>query len=552
MVSTRERGWTVTSTLATPVLIAGGGPTGLTLASLLARDGVNCILAERNPCTTQFPKMDITNGSSMELLRRLGVDEELRRVGVAPQFSFDVIFAPGLDGPEIARWRLPSVDAQRAALGELSDGSLPAQPSQRLSQELFEAVMMERCRRAPGVDVRQGWRLDTCAEIDGAVEATIVNNAGAAVQVRADFLVGCDGASSQVRNELGIAMTGAPEFTTIALVHFRSPGLSNLHALGQFWHLFCPNGVTVISQDEADTWTLHVDLGPDVSDEDPIGDPREFVTRALGKPIELTEVLATSVWRPTALLADSYGRGRILLAGDSAHTMIPTGGHGMNTGLGDAFNLGWKLAGVVRGWGGPRLLDSYELERRPVGQRNCYASLENAGVHLQYRAVANRDLVAADTAEGNAQRAAVAEFLAANDGENTSLGIELDVRYHDSSIVCTPDDAPPPWHQRAFVPTVRAGHRAPNIVVGQNKTLFDQFGPGFTLVDACRDPAAKLLVDEAEAVGMPLHHLVLEDSRCCGLYEYRLVLVRPDLHIAWSGTTVAEPAAIVHRARGAA
>jgi FAD-dependent monooxygenase len=253
--------------------------------------------------------MDITHGPSIELLRRLGVDQELRRIGVASQFSFDVIFAPGLNGPEVGRWRLPSVDEQRAVLAKSVDGSRPGQPWQRLSQALFEKVLMERCRRDPLIDVHQGWRLESCSEIDGVVEATLVGAGDDSTAVRAGYLVGCDGALSRVRNELGIAMTGAPEFTHFALVHFRSPDVANLHALGQFWHLFFTSGVAVIAQDEVDTWTLHVDLGPELSEEDPIGDPREFVLRALGRPIEITEVLASSIWRPTALLADATAAG---------------------------------------------------------------------------------------------------------------------------------------------------------------------------------------------------------------------------------------------------
>lgn len=540
------------STLETPVLIAGGGPTGLTLAYVLARHGVNCVLAERNPTTTRFPKMDITNGASMELLRRLGVDEQLREVGVGAQFSFDVIFTPDLNGPEIARWRLPSADEQRAWLLDNREGTHPAQPWQRVSQELFERVMMQSCHDDPRVDVRQGWCLDECADADDGVRATLVNSDGEELPVRADYLVGCDGASSRVRSELGIAMTGFPAFTTFALVHFRSSDLANLHALGQFWHLFFSTGTTVIAQDEADTWTLHVNLGPNVVADDPIGDPTDFVQRALGRPVRVDEILASSVWGPTALLADGYGRGRILLAGDAVHTMVPTGGYGMNTGLGDAFNLGWKLSAVVQGWGGQRLLDSYQAERRPIGERNRDASVENAGVHLQYHFMADGDLLVADTEEAVAHRAGIAEFLGSNDGENISLGIELDIRYDDSPVVCTSDNEALPWNRRTYVPTVRAGHRAPNIVIGTDRTLFDDFGSGFTLVDTCRHPEAKRLIDEAALVGMPLHHLVVEDPHCRSLYQNRLVLVRPDLHIAWSGDTVTDAAAIIRRVLGVA
>ncbi len=542
----------MTQTLDTPVLVVGAGPTGLVLASVLSEYGINCVLVERNTHTTRFPKMDVTNGASMELLRRLGVDAELRRVGVAPQHSFDVIFAPGLDGPEVARWSLPSVDEQWATLRAAPDGTRPGQPWQRCSQAIFEAAMMDRCKRDPLIDVRQGWQLQTCAQDGDAVQATIVDDTGDVLKIRASYLVGCDGASSRVRNELGIAMEGAKDFTTFALVHFRSADMANLHALGQFWHIYTTGGAVMIAQDEVDTWTLHQDLGSDVDDPDPIGDPTEFVARALGRPIRIDEVTASSVWRPSALLADRYGRDRILLAGDSAHTMVPTGGYGMNTGLGDALNLGWKLAGVLHEWGGTDLLASYEAERRPIGERNRNASVENALVLFQYRDMADSELIGQDSDDGRAHRAAVAEFLTTNDGENTSLGIELDVRYDDSPIVCAADSEAPPWDRRTFVPTVRPGHRAPNVVVGDGETLFDQFGSGYTLVDAVSGPSdAKLLLEEAELVGMPVRHLVVDDPQLCQLYGHRLVLVRPDLHIAWSGTTVADPAEVVARVRGA-
>jgi 2-polyprenyl-6-methoxyphenol hydroxylase-like FAD-dependent oxidoreductase len=540
----------MTQTFDTPVVVVGGGPTGLVLASVLSCYGINCLLVERNTHTTRFPKMDITTGASMELLRRLGVDVELRRVGVAPRHSFDVIFAPGLGGPEVARWALPSVDEQRVMLRDAPDGTRPGQPWQRCSQAIFEAVMTDRCRRDPLIDVRQGWQLQTCAQDGDAVVATVVDDEGEAVQIRASYLVGCDGASSRVRNELGIAMEGAKDITQFALVHFRSCDLANLHALGQFWHLFTTGGAVVIAQDEVDTWTLHQDLGL-ADDPDPIGDPDEFVARTLGRPIKIDKILASSVWRPNALLADHYGRDRILLAGDSAHTMIPTGGYGMNTGLGDAFNLGWKLAGLLQGWGGPGLLTSYETERRPIGERNRNASVENVLVHLQSRDMVDPNLIGEDSDDGRAHRAALAEFLTTNDAENISLGIELDVRYDDSPIVCDPDEEAPGWDRRTFVPTARPGHRAPNVVVSEDETLFDQFGGGYTLVDAVEGPSdAKLILDEAELVGMPVRHLTLDDPRLRKLYAHRLVLVRPDLHIAWSGTTIADPAEVVARVRG--
>jgi 2-polyprenyl-6-methoxyphenol hydroxylase-like FAD-dependent oxidoreductase len=541
----------MTQPLRTPVLIAGGGPTGLVLAAELSRHGVSSVLAERNEHTTRFPKMDITTGASMELLRRLGVDAELRTVGVGPEHSLDVIFAAGLNGPAHGRWLLPSVHEQRATIAAIADGSVPGQPWQRCSQAIFEAMMMDRAHRDPLVDVRQGWRLQTCRQLGDMVVAELSDSDGNTVTVHADYLVGCDGASSRVRTELGIEMDGLKDFTTFALVHFRSLDFTNLHALGQFWHLFTSNGAVLIAQNEIDTWTLHQDLGAQVDDPDPIGDPREFVARAMGRPIVIDEVLASSVWRPSALLADRYSRDRILLAGDAVHTMIPTGGYGMNTGLGDAVNLGWKLAAAVQGWGGAALLASYEMERRPIGDRNRLASVENAMVHLQYREMVDPQLFDADTDAGRAHRQQLAQFLAANNAENLSLGIELDLRYDDSPVVIPDGSTVGPWDRRTFVPTVRPGHRAPNIVLGEQHTLFDQFGPGFTLVDALDDNSqSSRLLGEAAHVGLPIRHLTLADPPLARLYQHRLVLIRPDLHIAWSGTDATDAADIIAQVRG--
>jgi 2-polyprenyl-6-methoxyphenol hydroxylase-like FAD-dependent oxidoreductase len=542
----------MTQPLHVPVLIAGGGPTGLVLAAELSRHGVASMLAERNEHTTLFPKMDITNGASMELLRRLGVDTELRAVGVGAQHSFDVIFAPGLGGPIHGRWRLPSVDEQRGIIAATADGSVPGQPWQRCSQAIFEAMMMNRAHRDPLVDVRQGWRLQSCAQVGDLVVTQLADSDGNAVTVHADYLVGCDGASSRVRGELGIEMDGLKDFTNFALVHFRSLDLTNLHALGQFWHLYTSNGSVLIAQNEIDTWTLHQDLGAEVDDPDPIGDPREFIARALGHPIVIDEILASSVWRPNAMLADSYGRDRILLAGDAVHTMIPTGGYGMNTGLGDAVNLGWKLAATIQGWGGAALLASYEIERRPVADRNRKACVENAMVIVQYRDIVDQQLIDADNGDGQTHRQRVAEFLATNDAENLSLGIELDVRYDDSPVVVPDGSTAPPWDRRTFVPTVRPGHRAPNIALGERDTLFDRFGPEFTLVDALDDNGqSSRLLSEAARVGLPIRHLTLTDPGLAALYRHRLVLVRPDLHIAWSGTDSTDAADVIARATGA-
>jgi hypothetical protein len=223
----------------------------------------------------------------------------------------------------------------------------------------------------------------------------------------------------------------------------------------------------------------------------------------------------------------------------------------MNTGLGDAINLWWKLAATIQGWGGPQLAASYGIERRPVGDRNRNASVENAMVRLQYRDMVDPLLIEADNDAGHAHRERVAQFLTAHDAENLSLGIELDVGYDNSPIVVPDGSTAPTWGRRTFVPTVRPGRRAPNVVRGRQETLFDQFGPGFTLLDALDDNGrSSRLLSESARVGLPIRHLALTDPALAALYDHRLVPVRPDLHIAWSGTDATDAADIIARVRG--
>jgi hypothetical protein len=177
--------------------------------------------------------------------------------------------------------------------------------------------------------------------------------------------------------------------------------------------------------------------------------------------------------------------------------------------------------------------------------------VENAMVHLQYRDMIDSQLIDADDQAGQAHRDEIANFLATNDAENLSLGIELDVRYDDSPVVVSDGSPAPAWDRRTFVPTVRPGHRAPNVVLGEQATLFDHFGAGFTLVDALYDDSqSSRLLSEAADVGLPIRHLTLTDRALAALYDHRLVLIRPDLHIAWSGTDATEAADIVARIRG--
>ncbi|KAK5413707.1 hypothetical protein LTR06_005134 [Exophiala xenobiotica] len=535
----------------TPVLVVGGGPAGLIASIQLAANGTKCMLVERNLGTTKWPKMDITNCRSMELLKRLGVDQGLREVGVPQHYSFDVKFSTGLSdgGDEITKWDLPSPDWWREHIKEHNDGSMPREPYQRCSQAIFEAWLKPRIQAEPSVESLFGMKLESLVESDAGVECELTDVSGEKHIVNAEYVVGCDGAGSRVRRAIGADLIGGPVPGKLFLVHFKSKDLGRIHRQGQFWHIFFTNGSAIIAQDEVDTWTVHtpVPLDFDVSSID----PKEAVYRVLGGsvgpyPIEIDEVLVTSSWRPNICLADRYisQGGRVFLSGDAAHQNIPgrTGGYGMNTALGDSFDIGWKLAAVLSGYGGPSLLQSYEVERRPVAARN----IEHSGVHWQvhavYKDLVNQtgDAVISKTAEGDSIRAKIAEHMTLFDGENKDHGFELGYRYNGSPVVVPDQDGVKEleWDKRHYIPSTWPGARAPHVFLKDgNTSIFDVFGSGrqYTLIDFSSDARyAKLFEGMAGKLGIPLKAVHLPDEpHVRQVWERDAVLIRPDDHVAW-------------------
>jgi 2-polyprenyl-6-methoxyphenol hydroxylase-like FAD-dependent oxidoreductase len=354
-----------------PVLIAGGAPVGLTLAHDLASRGIACMLVERNATTTRHPKMDITNSRSMELFRSVGLAARLRAVAVPEDHSFDVSWVTSMAGYELHRFRYPSVTESRVRSRDRNDGMQPLEPPMRVSQVEIEPVLKHALEEQTLAQVRFGVAPGDFTQDAESVTATLCNmQSGCTEVVRCLFLVGCDGGGSTVRKGLEIGLQGQLQVMQRYLTHFRSDARDLLQCWGMTWH-YQSNLGTLVAQDDVDTWTLHSRFATDTA----AGavDPRRLVEDFVGAPIPF-ELLVANPWTPHLVVAESYARGRVFLAGDAAHQYIPTGGYGMNTGVEDAFDLGWKLAASLKGFGGPRLLASYEAERRPVGLRNCATS----------------------------------------------------------------------------------------------------------------------------------------------------------------------------------
>lgn len=333
------------------------------------------------------------------------------------------------------------------------------------------------------------------------------------------------------------------------LIHFKSRDLERLRKQGQFWHIFFTTGHVCIAQDEKDTWTVHcpVPIGTNITDID----PREAIYMALGGElapfkIEIDEILVTSTWRPNICIAERYisNKSRVFLAGDSAHQNIPTGGYGMNTAVGDAFDIGWKVAAVIHGYGGPHLLPSYELERRPVALRNIERSGVHWSVHAAYTSWCKEQpgVVTATSEEGQKLRERIAQLVITRAGENTDHGIEMGYRYSHSGIVLLSDDddphEEPPCEEHEYIASTWPGARAPHVLLkdGRN-SIHDLFGKGpeYTLVDFTDQGlyiAGFRPVFQQHGIPVQMVHLS-EEKHVRSIWERDAVLIRPDDHVAW-------------------
>ncbi|KAL4807522.1 FAD binding domain-containing protein [Aspergillus unguis] len=555
---------TLNSSGTKPVLVIGAGPVGMILSYALSRLSVPVILFDQAPAhqTTQYPKMDYTNSRSMELLRFLGLANEYRSLegAVGPDTRFESMFTTSLgpNGKELGRWSVPSVTEQKEQSERLNDGTFPTEPGQRCSQIVFEKwlrdIVLNRCR---DVSFHGGWKYIGHDESDYLVKARFVDMDRREHTVIGQYLVGCDGGRSAVRKNAGIRMIGTQLPARFHLVHFRSKHLaSELDVQGQrFWHAFPTGSGFVIDQDGKDTFTAHYALSTPKEESKDL-DPREIVSRVLGGrsspwPIAIDEVLVHSRWQPSFAIADRYisDNRNVFLAGDAAHLIPPHGGYGFNSGIVDAVDLSWRLAAVVKRYGGDLLLEAYNFERRPMMMRALRRSHRHLMEHIKFGEMLSRkgnwDVLDDASEDGERVRNSLKRFLHTSGPDTTDWGVELDLRY-DHSPCIWPDSGSPsavPWTAKRYHPSTKPGHRAPHVFLrgGDGRTsVYDLLGSEWTLVHFVTEAndmkkAASLLL-AAKQLHFPVKHLILQNEKHIRkIWERDLVLVRPDTHVAWRG-----------------
>jgi 2-polyprenyl-6-methoxyphenol hydroxylase-like FAD-dependent oxidoreductase len=516
-----------------PVLICGGGPVGLSLAIELGTQGIQCVLVEQGDGIVTVPKMSQLSTRTMEFCRRWGIAEEAKQAGWPERHPGDFIYVTSMTGYELFRQRFPSY-AQQVELDYTPEGP------RQCPQIFFDPILLRRAATLPAVTLRHRTQLQSFEESADGVQARVTAlETGASECISAAYLVGCDGFDGAVRKALGTEYEGSGMLSYSVSIFFRSRALGELHdkGWGRFYRLVDGTGhwSDLIAIDGRELWRLtlfHLDPETDMNS----FDAAAALQRAAGTAFS-HEILSVLPWKRRELVAKSYGRGRVFIAGDSAHQMSPTGGLGMNTGIGDAVDLGWKLAAVLQGWGGAQLLPSYEIERKPVAISSVAASSET---YVHETSLPANAKIAQNTPEGEGARLQFADALKGRRGsgnERLHESVKLAYCYEDSTIIAPDDGAPPLAQNGKFVSICRTGARAPHAWITKRVSTLDLFGSGFVLMRFDRKVDASPLVTASTHRSVPFKIVDIANTDIAALYQRRLVLVRPDGHVAWRGDT---------------
>ena len=544
----------------TDVLVAGAGPCGLMLANELGRRGIRTLVVDPKPGTAFNPQANATQARTMEHFRRLGFAEEIRAQGLPADHPTDIAYFTRYTGYELARLSLPTAaDAVRNVKkmgGSWSAAELP----HRVSQKFVEAVLRRHAQAHASNDVRFGWKLAEFEDRGDHVAAVVQPvDGGEPRRVRARYLVGADGPRSLVRATLGIPWGGATGVRRdfmgglMFAVYLRAPGFYDVFPHARAWMYVSVNPerrAFMASVDGRSEFAFHAAVHEGENAEAwTEADARRVFAQALGREIAI-EVLSFGTWTAGhSLVAQSFQRGRVFIAGDAAHLFTPTGGLGYNTAVEDAVNLGWKLASVLQGASPPALLDSYEPERKPLALRNTgYAKqfADSVGLYMA------RPVLEEDSAAGEAARADAGVHLGGHVRMEFNIpGVTFGGRYDASPVIVGDGSTPPPDAANSYVPSACPGGRPPHAWLADGRSLFDTFGRDWTLLAlGPQPPATEAFTRAASALALDLQVVHHADPALRDLYEAPLALVRPDQIVAWRGHDASQAGTVLRRASG--
>jgi len=538
------------------VVIIGGGPCGLMLAIELGRRHIPVILLEERSSPARFPAANATQARTMEHYRRLGFAEKVRAQGLPPDYPTDIAYFTRYSKHELAHFSLPSARAAREMVKTLTGSWSAAELPHRVSQMFVEAVLREEAAACPTVSIRPGWRMTAIRDTGSGVEVEAEHGSGRTT-LRAAYAVGADGGSSPTRKSLGYGYVGESGVVRdfmggrMFAIHFRSAKLYDAIPHPRAWMYWTVNRdrrafmATVNGRDE---FNFHTQLKLGETEDITDTEANAMFERALAAPLKV-EIIARSAWNAGyTLVAEKFQRGRIFLGGDAVHLFTPAGGLGYNTAIEDAVNLGWKLAAVLKGWGGPALLDTYEAERQAIARRNTgYARgfADSLGLFVPPAELED------ETPAGEAARKLTGDHFNHHARFEFNIpGITFGGRYDGSPIVVADGTSPPPDTVNSYQATACPGGRAPHLWLADGRSLYDALGFEFTLLQLGLAADAKPFSEAAAALGIPLTVAPIAGNEARDLYGADLALIRPDQIVAWRGNDAANAAAVMRRIAG--
>lgn len=538
------------------VIVIGGGPVGLTLAMDLAWRGIDVVVIEmRAAGEAPAVKCNSISSRSMEVYRRLGVAKKIREVGLPPDHNTDVLSTTSVTGIDLSRLELPSRNGRAQGVAAPDSGWPTPEPSHRANQVFFEPAIFEHASKQLRITIRNRHEfVEYVQERDRVIVRVRNLDSGETEEIAGAYLVGCDGGRSIIRTMIGATFIGTPQIQKVQSSFIRAPKLmSMIENPAWMYYVLNPRRCgTIIAIDGIERWNVHNFL---YNNEDYDEVDRDWAIRQLlgvGPDFEY-EIISKENWMGRRMVADKMRDRRVFIAGDACHLWIPAAGYGMNAGIADAANLAWMLASVMQGWADEGVLDAYEAERKPITEQISNIITEVAVAVMQQRRNVPAD-IEEDSPAGEASRKRVGEQSHELElKQQCSAGLNYGYYYAGSPIIAYDGVAQPAYSMHEYQPSTVPGCRAPHVWLEGRRSLYDEFGPYYTLVRV--DPLINIgpLVHAAHRRGVPIKVLDVTPSEANGQYEMGLTLVRADQYVAWRGNAVpGDPTELVDVIRGAA
>jgi 2-polyprenyl-6-methoxyphenol hydroxylase-like FAD-dependent oxidoreductase len=537
------------------VLIVGAGPVGLTLAIDLAWRGIDVTVVEtRARAAAPEPKCNHVAARTMEIFRRLGLAERVRNAGLPANYPHDISYRTSFTGPELTRIPIPC-RRDRFTVTDGPDGNWPTpEPPHRINQIFLEPILFEHAAAQPRIRIINRTSVEDVVVGESFATAGLRDlETGAARRFNCRFLVGCDGARSVVRKAIGAELSGDAIIQRVQSSYIRAPGLIDRQQHANAWGTGAINPRRSGMVDGRERWLVHNYLKPGEPDFDSV-DRDACIRTILGVGADFEyDLLSKEDWYGRRLIADKFRDRCAFIAGDAAHIWVPYAGYGMNAGIADAMNLSWLLAAHLNGWAPASILDAYEAERWPITSQVSRFAMSHAEAEIRRRGAVPDEIEDAGS-PGEQARAQVGRLAyEINVQQYACAGLNFGSYYDRSPIIAYDGAEHPAYTMSSYTPSTVPGCRTPHLWCGDGVSLYDAMGPEFTLLSF--DPAldtAPLQV-AARSRGVPLKVLEIGRPEAARFYGCRLVLSRPDQHVAWRGDRLpADPLALIDRIRGIA